>query len=160
LPNLRDLAREAGVLRMDRHCIELAGALCCFLNHFALNGATEQMARWGLSSAEHLSDKECEGFFLTKLGAALNSLGDGEEAIRVHQRALDIRRRLGEPRYLAGNLANLGMVFQDMGLFDHAIEMRSEAVSVAASSGNSGLEATVRMMLAYSLMSVGRIDGA
>lgn len=154
LANLRAMTQDVLARRMDPHCAELAAALCDHLNHFRGDHEAERVAQWGLESSLRMSDERCESYFLTKHATALVALGDLEQAERQHKQALDVRRRLGDPRFIVHSLVNLSMLYAFTGEWSKVVELRGEAVDIAQANDLAEL-AYVRLRYSYVLCEVG-----
>ncbi len=81
-----------------------------------------------------------------KAGSTFNCLGvfywmasDYPESIRWHEKALEIRRSIGDKFNEASSLNNLGLVFKAQGNYNEAIKNYFEALSIAINEGDKGL---------------------
>lgn len=81
-----------------------------------------------------------------RLGQTFNCLGvfywmasDYPESIRYHEKALEIRRSIGDRFNEASSLNNLGLVFKAQGNYNEAIKNYFAALSIAINEGDKGL---------------------
>ncbi|ADD41669.1 AfsR/SARP family transcriptional regulator [Stackebrandtia nassauensis] len=160
LPNLKAMLRSANEHRMDRHCAEMAAAMSAYYSHHHADHDLDRIGEWGLGSARRIGDRECEGYFLNKLAGAYQAWGDVGMAERLHEQALAVRRELGDARYIVSSLSNLALVHGHSGEYDRAVELRGEALALAADNGLVELERLICVYMAGSLCESGRIAEA
>jgi tetratricopeptide (TPR) repeat protein len=62
--------------------------------------------------------------------------GEYERALECYQQAETILRDLGDRRGLAGDLHNIGMLYEAQGKYSEAMEQYEEALAINRSIGN------------------------
>jgi len=63
-----------------------------------------------LASARSIHSRRHEALALGQMGTAYKNLGEYERAMELHQRALAIKRELGDEIEVAKTLSNMGLV--------------------------------------------------
>ena len=90
-----------------------------------------------LCLAEELGDRHWQARIRGGLGAAHSGFGDNASAIELLEQSLALRRELGDTFGIAAALNNLGVTFEEMGLFpDRARELLTEAYTLFDQLGN------------------------
>lgn len=102
-----------------------------------------------LRLARSLGDRAWEARVLTGLAGTHHSFGDRETAIDLLEDSLAIRQEMGDVLGVAQALADLGRLFEEMGLFpDRTRELLHEARTHFASLGHATGQATCLLHLA------------
>ncbi len=94
----------------------------------------------GLLAARKTNDKFSESIILGNLGLVLADLGQTDQAIDYHRKALKISRRLGDANGEALDLLNLGQALTDQGAFSRAIRHLNKAQTIFAAASDAGGE--------------------
>lgn len=110
-----------------------------FANHLV---SRDDAAMVAMERALHLArtrkDRRWEARVIGGLGAVHSGFGDNASAIEYLEQSLAIRRETGDAFGIAASLNNLGVTFEEMGLFpDRARELLLEAHEMFAELGNS-----------------------
>ncbi|NCT89615.1 diguanylate cyclase [Cellulomonas sp. APG4] len=97
-------------------------------DHAALEAMEE-----AIELARATGDRAWEGRVLSGLGAVHSGFGDNATGIEYVEESLEVRREIGDQRGVAASLHNLGVTFQEMGLFpERAREVLHEAQAMFA----------------------------
>ncbi|WP_024287040.1 tetratricopeptide repeat protein [Cellulomonas sp. KRMCY2] len=110
-----------------------------FANHLV---SRDDAAMAAMEHALHLArarkDRRWEARVIGGLGAVHSGFGDNASAIEYLEQSLAIRREIGDAFGIAASLNNLGVTFEEMGLFpDRARELLLEAHEMFVELGSS-----------------------
>lgn len=146
-----DLTTDDAVTLFYRAKLRLAGG--------DLSGAEAEL-RAGIGMAGRLGDHR----YLSGCHDALGNLhylrGDPVQALRCHERALEVRRRHGTPLQMAGSLSNMADARFEAGQQELALTGVREALSVARRIGSTALEGAALAMLGQLECRLGEITTA
>jgi tetratricopeptide (TPR) repeat protein len=121
-------------------------------------------ARRVLSMREQLLgkiiDTRLEGKNLGYLGLANHTLGQFEQAIACHERALAIAREMGDRYGEETWLGNLGRAYRNLGRYENAVESLQQAIIIAQEVGNSRSEAVHLDNLGLTYFDLGQVEQA
>ncbi|MCL3859953.1 diguanylate cyclase [Actinotalea sp. K2] len=122
------LSRAAGDRLAEMQISYYAG-----FSHYLLSQDHEAMAAMehALGVARELGDQRWEARVVGGLGAVHSGFGDNATAIELLEQSLELRREIGDTYGIAASLNNLGVTFEEMGLFlDRARDLLREAHSM------------------------------
>ena len=88
------------------------------------------------------------------------SLGHYDEARSLYQRSLDIKRKLGDQRVIAGSFHQLGRLAQDQGDLDEACSLYQQSLDIARKLGDQSGIASSLHNLAVIAQDQGDLDEA
>lgn len=136
--------------------LRLAGAFCRF---WYMRGYVKEGQTIMERVLENQGDISATGEYLTARARALNAAGmlwtmtgDYERARDFYTGSLELRRRLGDPKQVAGSLNNLGYVAHEQGDYEAAQTYLEESLALYREMGDKWSIATV-------LNNLGRIPG-
>jgi tetratricopeptide (TPR) repeat protein len=91
------------------------------------------------------------GWICSSLGLAYANLGEYRKAIELHEKALEIARRIGDVLSEGNNLGNMGVAYRHLGEYRKAIELHEKALEIARRIGDVRGEGSAlgNMGLAY-----------
>jgi predicted ATPase/class 3 adenylate cyclase len=122
------LARDAGDARLTVHVLShLAWTEWALGNHQLSISRGEE----AIAEARASGDEWVLAMALNNQGETFRVHGDPPEARECYEQALDIRRRLGEPRAIALTACNLAGALLDVGEHEQAESLLDEALSRA-----------------------------
>jgi len=88
------------------------------------------------SLAHAVGDEQSEALAINWLGNIACQLGNYDEAIRLHEQSLAMRRKIGKPHLVAASLHNLATACAAYGLTDRAAELYEESLAINRTTGN------------------------
>jgi tetratricopeptide (TPR) repeat protein len=112
---------------------------------------TERRGEAGLSDLAFLYDN---------LGLTSRKAGDFGTSVEMHERALKIRRDLGDPRGIANASNHLGALLRQQGRVTEAERLHREAIDLFVAEGYKRGEAQARANLGEDLQVEDRLDDA
>jgi len=142
---------------------QTARALCAAAVLAAENG--DSRAAIGHAELAHeifaaLGLDERSAFAATVLASAHRYLGDNLAARRYFQRAMDLRRRLGDRRGVSVAINNMALLELDDGNTERALELFEQSLAIKRELGEQRAIATGLANLADALIRLGRWDAA
>jgi DNA-binding SARP family transcriptional activator/Flp pilus assembly protein TadD len=102
----------------------------------------------GLQAARRLHDPFAEAWMFIGLGVAYQEIGQFDEALAQHRRALVRWRQIGDQQGEAASLANLGVTFLGLGNPQRAAECCQRALATARQIADRRCEGVVLVCLA------------
>ncbi|MEU4829930.1 tetratricopeptide repeat protein [Streptosporangium sp. NPDC023615] len=135
--NLRAACRaasEGGLFDLAWQLVDALWPLFLYRGHHA---ERLEVDRLGLAAARACADSRGEAKMLNRTGLALRALGRLDEAADDFRGAMEIWRREGDLRRVAGGRRRLGLVEMDRGRVDEAIALFGEALDDYRAVGGS-----------------------
>jgi len=114
----------------------------------------------GLASARRLGDRFGEAWIENNLGNAARGLGNLDEALRHHQRALEINLQIGHVPGEGWTRYNVGDVCRELGLFGEAIDQLGRALEISRQLGERWTEGYTLNMLGDAYRGAGELERA
>lgn len=134
----------------EHHMLDTALTLCQAVAELrAFNNATSwtPVAKKGLEIAEAFDDVAAQAFFHESLGKSSAQSGKPTQAIPFHEKALELRLRIGDLAGQARSLNALGLTAWRIGDLDHAEQQLTESRIRARAAQDVRLEALALMNL-------------
>lgn len=91
-----------------------------------MNDSVEQSYRFALQALELAKNSNSlteQAKALTSIAKAYKIKNDNEKALKNYLLALEIRKQLGEPKYIAQSYTNIGLTYANLGQFDKALKI-------------------------------------
>ena len=73
----------------------------------------------------------------------------------MHSEALELRRKIGDPRAIGASLSNLGVIARSQGDYERAAELYEESLALLRTTGDDALVAGVLTNLGFLAQSRG-----
>ena len=108
-----------------------------------------------MSIAKETGDRESQGHAYINLGAAYQSLGDSNKAIKLNELGLSIAEETGDRNSQAGAYINLGNAYRYLGDFNKAITLCELGMRIVKETGDRKSQAAAYINLGNAYKSLG-----
>jgi DNA-binding SARP family transcriptional activator/Flp pilus assembly protein TadD len=133
-------------------------SLTCF--HKGDDEAAQALVQQAAKLAENLPASPALGQVLNLHGVLARSMGQPDRASVFLERCLEVTNSLGLPAIRTAALNNLALALGDLGLYERAIKLAYEALTLSIELGDRHREAAVRSNLSDLLRASGDQNGA
>lgn len=96
----------------------------------------EQAFLAGLKLAQQKEDEKFEGMFFGNIGIVYNNQGRLEKALKAHQKAFQIHKKIGNQLGAASTLINIGIVYVNQGNLEEALKSCQQSLEIACKLDN------------------------
>ncbi len=124
--------------------------LALALNEIGKSNEAFDNMQLALNLANELGNKRLISLTYSNFGIIYRSLGDFENALKMHYKSLQIKEEVGDKKGISASCNNLGVIYQDMANYNEALKFQLRALQIKT-------ELKDKKTLPYTLNNVGLI---